>query len=347
MMFKFVSYQDALTYDDVALVPVKSGIKSRLDVDLRTRLGKTVLNNPIVSAPMDTVTSTDMAAAMSAFGGLGIIHRYMQLDTRFSELQTVSGITGVAVGIKDDPVRLRTLVSFHTPVKFVCLDVAHAHSVEALAFAERIVSALADTDVTVIAGNIATGDAARDFAKTGVHVVKVGIGSGSICSTRLVTGFGVPSITALMDVKEALVREHADVQIIADGGIRTSGDCAKALAAGADAVMLGSLLAGTDESPGEVVYPDGRAMKQYRGMASRDAQTGWSLKSGIAPEGIATMIPYKGSVKPILEDLAGGLRSAFSYANAKNLTEFYQNTRFVRVTGAGQVEASTHILHRR
>lgn len=347
-MFKFVSHQDALTYDDVNLVPVKSAVKSRLSVDLGVQLGKSYLSLPIISAPMDTVTSTEMVRAMAAAGGLGIMHRYAQLANRFYAIDHIEGHVGVAVGITDDIHQVRSFLSFHPNVSYVCVDVAHAHHVDVLRYTENLVKELQSTDVTVIAGNIATAEAARDFAKTGVHVVKVGIGSGSICSTRLVTGFGVPSITAILDVREALARNSLPTQIIADGGIRTSGDCAKALAAGAHAVMLGSLLAGTDEAPGDLVYTDGRAVKQYRGMASRDAQTGWrSMKSGTAPEGISTDIPYKGSVVPILEDLAGGLRSAFSYGGATNLSEFYDHTRFVRVTNSGVDEASTHILKRR
>lgn len=347
-----------LTYDDVQLIPQFSEIASRLDVSITTKLHSRsghniVLNVPIMSAAMDTITDAEMAIAMARNGGIGIIHRFQTVDSQLEQLRKVDGGVGASIGLDtslDDCLRLAECAGV------LNVDIAHADNSRVVDFVSKLRE---KTERILMVGNIATGTAAIRLMRAGADVLKVGIGGGSICSTRMVTGFGVPNITAIMDVSEEVEREmerfgpsmfknSGRVTIVADGGIRYSCDIAKAIAAGADAVMLGSMISGTDETPGKLIMcPDGYMGKKYRGMASKDAQDAWKgLKKGTAAEGISTYVRSKGSVVPIIKELAGGLRSALTYAGACNLTEFYENTEFVQVTQAGIKEASTHILGR-
>ena len=346
--------KEALTFDDVQLLPQYSDVTTRNDADISVNLnraGDLILRVPLISAPMDTVTQGVMALTMSSVGGLGIIHRYQTLKKRFVEAMAVKderGIVGVAIGIKDDIVQLLDYAQ-STDIDLLCLDVAHAHSKNVLEYTARLKDAMVDRglgSVPLMVGNIATFPAALDLRLAGADIVKCGIGSGSICSTRQATGHGVPMLTAVMDIREALEGFTNRPKIIADGGHRFPSDIAKSLAAGADAIMLGSMLAGTPECPGDVIEENGKRYKAYRGMASKEAQGAWSgLKEGTSPEGVSARILMKESATEIVNYLSGCLRSALSYGGAFDLEEFYHKAEFVRISSAGTMEATTHIFN--
>jgi IMP dehydrogenase len=249
-----------------------------------------------------------------------------------------SGNFGAAIGMTDDYMR-RAEALVAVGIDILCVDVAHGHHLlmkEAL----KNLREEYDNHIHIMAGNVCTLEGVNDLADWGADSVRCNIGGGSICSTRLVTGHGLPGLQTIFDC----ARTDRDVAIIADGGIQTAGDIVKALAAGADAVMCGSLLSGTTESPGNfLTLPDGTRVKEYRGMASKDAQVDWRKKSS-TPEGVASYIPYKGSVVDILQDLGGGIKSGFSYSGARNLTELRNKVEWARQTSAGTHESGTHIF---
>jgi IMP dehydrogenase len=333
-----------LCYDDVLLVPQYSDIESRKVLTTSNQLDdKTTLYLPIISSPMDTVTEVDMAATIDTHGGLGIIHRYNSPAdqaklVRRAKLKDTTNV-GAAIGVTGDYLeRAQALVE--EGANILCVDVAHGHHSLVKAALGELRKVLGGS-VHLMAGNVATGEGARDLANWGADSVRVGIGSGAICSTRLVSGHGMPALHSIIDCVEA----GCPIPIIADGGIKTSGDIVKALAAGADFVMLGSMLAGTDQSPGQVFDNGNKRYKVYRGMASSEAQVNWRGKTS-TPEGISTTIPYKGDVNSILEDLKGGIQSGMSYSGARSIRELQTKARFVQQTVAGQAESFTHILSR-
>jgi len=314
-------------------------------VDISSALNVTSkLQLPIMASPMDTVSEVDMSVAMSNAGGLAIIHRYNSIPEQGSLVsQAATAISdnshvAAAVGVSGDFLeRATTLVTLGANI--LCVDVAHGHHLMMKNALYDLRKAFGD-DIYIIAGNVCTLEGINDVADWGANAVRCNIGGGSICSTRIVTGHGLPGLQTIFDC----ARTDRDVKIIADGGIKTSGDIVKALAAGADFVMCGSLLAGTQESPGNIItMPDGTRMKEYRGMASKDAQINWRNKSS-TPEGIASYIPFKGSVVDILRDLEGGVRSGFSYSGARNLTELHHKVEWARQTSAGTQESNTHIF---
>ena len=341
--------KEALAFDDqqkVLLVPQFSTIESRRGVDLKQGLDKRIiLDVPIISSPMDTITETEMACAMSAAGGLGVIHRYVPL-MRQAEMAFHCHKRGIkniaaAIGVTQDYLtRAEALVNIGK-VNILCLDVAHGHHI----LMERALKELKDVygnDVHLMAGNVATLEGFNDLADWGADSIRCGIGGGSICSTRIQTGHGVPGLATIFECAQS----DRDAKIIIDGGIKSAGDIVKALSAGADFVMLGSLMAGTAETPGEIItYTDGSRRKPYRGMASRKAQEAWRGKSS-APEGIATTVHYKGSAKDIMKDLIGGIKSGCSYSGASNLKQLRARAQFCRQTNAGRFESSPHILDR-
>ena len=336
--------KEALSFDDVLLVPQYSDIESRTEVNISSELGEGLsFSLPVISSPMDTITGYKMANCMSQAGGFGIIHRYNTLDKQCRTMERVEAkVKAAAIGMTGDYVeRARNLVDY-SEVKILCVDVAHGHHV----MMERCLKTLKDDfgdTVHIMAGNVATLDAFDTLAEWGADSVRVGIGGGSICSTRLVSGHGVPTFQSILDC----TRSEHDVKIIADGGIKTTGDMVKALAAGADFVMVGSMLAGTAETPGQVFKgAEGKKYKVYRGMASSEAQNKWRGKSS-TPEGVSTTVPYKGKVADILRDVEGGIKSGFSYSGARSLKEFQARSSLIRQTSAGQVESNTHILLRR
>lgn len=337
---------EALSYDDVLLVPQYSNIKSRSQIDIQSELGNNiVLKLPIISSPMDTVTEDQMAVEMYKAGALGIIHRYNSVEEQAQMAARVlvsneETTVGAAIGMTGD-FEERALALRAIGVKILCIDVAHGHHI----MMERCLKTLKDRlgeTVHIMAGNVATEEAFTTLAQWGADSVRVGIGGGSICSTRLVSGHGIPTLHSIMEC----AKSPTDVKLIADGGLKTSGDMVKALAAGADFVMVGSLLAGTQEAPGDLLSNETDAQyKIYRGMASRSAQSDWREKTS-TPEGISTSVPYKGKVSDVLRDLAGGIRSGLSYSGAKNLTELRSKSSFIRQSSASQVESWTHILGR-
>jgi IMP dehydrogenase len=336
------------SYDDVLLQPQYSDVVSRSEVDISIDLGKNVeLRTPIISAPMDTISEYQMAMIMSECGGTCVLHRYntiVEQREQLSEfiLKTRSNdLVGAAIGISGDYID-RAQKLYNSGVGFLCVDVAHGHHIMVKKAIQNLRQELGD-GIHIMAGNIATLEGINDLSDWGADSVRVGVGGGSICSTRIQTGHGMQSLHTIFEC----AKTDRDVKIIADGGIKNSGDMVKALAAGADAVMVGSLLSGTKETPGETYNdPDGRRWKSYRGMASKEAQIEWRGKYS-SFEGVATRVPYRGSAKEILEDLERGIRSGLSYSGARTVTELQTKARFIRQTSSGLSESRTHILSRK
>jgi IMP dehydrogenase len=332
-----------LTYDDVLIVPSKSAVRSRRDPNLATRLTKNLkITMPFISANMDTVTESPMAIAMGQLGGFGILHRFMPIEAQIDEVHRVrdAGLEaiGASIGVNEEG-RARAEALVREGVNVLTIDIAHGHSV---AMIEQLhwLRGKFKHKVDLIAGNVATPEATEELIRAGADAIKVGIGPGSMCTTRIITGAGVPQLTAVAWCSEA-ARSH-NVPVIADGGLKSSGDVVKALAAGAETVMLGSLLAGCLETPGEIHG----GKKRYRGMASRAAQVSWrgGLPEGMAPEGEATAVPVKGGVKDVIMELAGGLRSGMSYINAETLPEILEKARFMEMSASGFRESVAHGL---
>ena len=348
-MLGFTDPRVGLTFDDVLIVPRRSSIRSRQDVSLRTRLTYNIhLDLPVVAANMDTVCEHEMAVAMARLGGIGIVHRFMPINAQASQIARVKEVgvhllVGAAVGTDFDLVeRSDALVA--AGVDVLVLDIAHGHSDHAIAGLCTLKDRFPEVDV--VAGNVATLDGAMDLAAAGADGVKVGVGPGGVCTTRVVAGVGVPQLTAVAEAAKC------GTPVIADGGIRNSGDIAKALAAGASSVMIGSLLAGTKESPGEVEQGSKGLQKRIRGMASFEAIEARAIRSGEdldgeylehrAPEGVEGAVPYRGEVSKLIWGLMAGLRSAMSYTDARTLPEFTRLAEFVRVTPLGIAESAPH-----
>ncbi|KRN12994.1 IMP dehydrogenase GMP reductase [Fructilactobacillus fructivorans] len=356
--------KQGLTFDDVLLIPAASDVLPN-QVDLRTTLGKNLkLNLPVLSASMDTVTEAPLAIAMAQNGGLGVVHKNMSAKDQAAEVKTVktAEVTGDNAAVDDDGHLLvagavgvtndtfdRTQLLFDAGADAVIIDTAHGHSKGVLDKIAEIRSKFPDK--ALIAGNIATGAGAKALFDAGVDIAKVGIGPGSICTTRIVAGVGVPQITAAFDA--AQVAANYGKQIIVDGGMQYTGDIVKALAAGGSAVMLGSMLAGTTEAPGDVYTgADGKKYKAYRGMGSLAAMENGSSdryfqgkvkeEKKLVPEGIEGQTPYKGDVSTVLFQIAGGLRSGMGYTGSHAISDLINNAQFVRITNAGLRESHPH-----
>jgi IMP dehydrogenase len=338
--------KNTLSYDDVLLVPQYSDIRSRTEVSLDTNLGNDLLlSTPIFSSPMDTISESSMAVAMDNRGGAAIIHRYNTVQEQTKLVSTAQDLgrcknLGAAVGISDDFL-LRAKMLKQAGASFICVDVAHGHHIlmkEAL-FALR---GELGPDFHIMAGNVATLQGVNELADWGADSVRCNIGGGSICSTRIQTGHGLPGLETIFEC----AKTDRDVAIIADGGIKNSGDMVKALAAGADAVMCGSVFSGTDETPGKIIEEsDGTRWKNYRGMASKEAQVNWRGRYS-SHEGVSTRVPYRGSVDKLLDDLDRGIRSGLSYSGARSIAELQTKANFVMQTSSGLGESRTHILSR-
>ncbi len=341
----------SLSYDDVLLKPQYSDIRSRTEVSTQVDLGNgLILRVPILASPMDTISEAPMAVALGLYGGAAIIHRYNSIQEQ-ADIVTMAKeiakqdyrkdiVIGAAIGVTDDYIN-RAAVLNALGVDFICVDVAHGHHV-LMKDALQTLRFKLGTDIHIMAGNVATIEGINDLADWGADSVRCNIGGGSICSTRIETGHGVPGLQTILDCRET----DRDVTIIADGGIRSSGDMVKALAAGADSIMCGSMLSGTDETPGTVLEEsDGTRWKTYRGMASKEAQISWRGKFS-SHEGVSARVPYRGSVTKILESLERGLRSGLSYSGCRSVTELHSKAEFINQTTAGLGESKTHILSR-
>jgi len=339
--------RDALAYDDVLLVPQYSDIESRAEVSLRSALDDNLeLRLPIISSPMDTVTGSDMAAALVVLGGLPIVHRYNspaeQAQTIIDALKKADLISvpliGAAIGVSGD-FESRACMAYDAGARILCVDVAHGHHI----LVKRALLRLREVfglDIHLMAGNVATLEGFNALSDWGADSVRCNIGSGSCCTTKVQTGHGIPGLQTILDCAIS----DRSARIIADGGIRSAGDIVKALGAGADFVMLGSMLAGTNEALGETIAtPDGAVSKVYRGMASREAQEDWRGRAS-SLEGVATSVPCRGPVENIIDLAARGIRSGLSYSGARNIREFQAKAKFVRQTNAGQIESAPHIL---
>ena len=340
---------ECLSYDDVLLVPRYSDIESRSEIDI----GIVLDNNhsftlPVVASPMDTVTESAMAIKMGKLGGMAILHRYNTIDQQAAMAQQVRTElpadlpVAAAIGVTGDYFERATAL-VDAGVTILCLDVAHGHHTLMKDALFKLKTNLSD-DLHMMAGNIATRQAFEDLVIWGADSVRVGIGGGSICSTRIQTGHGVSTLQSIMDCADT--SRSSGVPMIADGGLKNSGDMVKALAAGAHMVMVGSLLAGTVETPGEVIKnKDGGEYKVYRGMASKEAQIKWRGKTS-SLEGISTFVACKGTVEQVINELETGIRSGFSYSGARHLNELHSNAAFIKQTNASMSESSTHILKR-
>ena len=332
-----------LTFDDVLLVPGYNGIKSRQNVTTTVSLIGRQFEIPIISSNMDTITELDMANALSEMGGMAILHRFMNIEANVALFKQTRHKDRVAVSIglgKHGLDRADALVGAGASI--ICVDVAHGHSKEV----NRSVRALREKfkdNVLLIAGNVATYAGADYLAAAGADAIKVGIGSGSVCTTRIKTGFGVPQLSALQDCRKV------DRTLIADGGIRFAGDAVKALAAGADFVMLGGMLAGTDETPGQVfqkktVSGNSVSVKRFRGMASKEAQDDFmgGMSEWKTAEGVAVEVPCRGPVKNIIQDVMGGIRSGMTYCGALTIQDLQRKAQFIEITSSGQAESAPH-----
>lgn len=342
-----------LTFDDVLLLPAYSDI-TPLDVSLSTELAKELsLNIPILSAPMDTLTESNMLIALGKMGGLGVLHRNLSIADQVKQLKIALEAkvkVGVAVGFGADFAnRVETLAQLKPHV--MCIDSAHGHTKNIMETTKFIKQRY--PGISLISGNVATYEGAKALFEAGADVVKVGMGSGSICTTRVVSGVGVPQLSAIFECAKA-AREYKR-PIIADGGIRNSGDIVKALAAGASAVMLGSLLAGTDESVGELVAYNNKSYKSYRGMGSVKSMIHGSAarygqhytvgeKQKLVPEGVEGLIPSRGPLKDWLYQILGGIRSGCGYLGAANIKALQEKAQFVTITSAGVAESNPHTI---
>lgn len=337
-----------LAFDDVLLVPRRSSIRSRQDVSLETRFSRHIrLRVPVVAANMDTVCEARMATAVAAEGGIGVIHRFLPIEDQADMVREVKDqglLVAAAIGTNEEFLeRSKALVA--AGVDALVLDIAHGHAEHSLE-AVRMVRSTFGGDVDVVAGNVATRAGAEDLIAAGADAIKVGVGPGGVCTTRIVAGVGVPQLTAVADVA------GIEVPLIADGGIRRSGDIAKALAAGADSVMIGSLFAGTSESPGQVEMSDRGLVKVIRGMSTHEAVKDRAARTGEtideeyfeqrAPEGVSGQVPYRGAVGKLIRQLMGGVQSSMSYLDARTIPELWANAEFIRVTPAGIVESQPH-----
>jgi IMP dehydrogenase len=356
--------QRTLCFDDVLLVPQYSDIESRKNVDLsvsgldgqtaRLTVNHPFLKCPVVGSPMDTVIGPESAAVLDEMGGFGVLHRYCTIDDAVkSFLKTLDLRKSqpafnimVAVGATGDYLE-RSFALYDAGCRAFCIDVAHGHHSSVKNALKEMRLKFGD-EVHIMTGNVATREAFDDLADWGSNSIRVGVGGGSMCSTRVRTGHGIPTLQSIIDC----AKSDRDVYLIADGGIRNSGDVVKALAAGADMVMLGSILAGHDESPGELVDDHGLTykssqpigiplFKKFRGMASREAQINWRGRVSVV-EGESTMVPYKGSIKNTITDLLEGVRSGLSYSGARTIRELRTKARFVTVTPQGVIENKPH-----
>ena len=346
-----VPIKEALTFDDVTLVPKYSEILPS-EVDTSIILTKFLrLKIPLLSSAMDTVTESKMAIAIAKAGGLGIIHRNLDIKKQIQEIKKVNRyklLVGAAVGAGPSEFK-RAEAVLKENIDMIVVDTAHGHT-KKVAEIIKFIKKRKKKKTALCAGNIATAEAAKYLHKLGVDVIKVGIGPGSICTTRLVAGIGVPQLSAILSVRNGV--KDKKIKIISDGGIKYSGDLAKAFAAGADAVMIGSLFAGTDETPGKLIKRNGKLFKSFRGMGSVGAMNKGSADryfqskqkdiSKYVPEGVEGLAKYKGKVSDVIFKLIGGLKSSMGYLGSKQIKYLRKKPQFVKITKAGFYESMVH-----
>jgi IMP dehydrogenase len=335
--------QNDICFDDILMVPQYSEVISRSNVDLKMPIGgHSWLDFPVIASPMDTVCEKEMAIAIAESGGIGIIHRFMSAKSQIRMVEEVHNYSdlklpvGAALSSTFIEEHVEKLIS--TGVSMLLIDTANGHSKMAIDAVVRLKSIVGDS-VHIMAGNVSTieGFIALDVA--GADSIRVGIGGGSMCTTRIVSGHGIPTLSSIINIREAKDKFNLNAGIIADGGIRSTGDMVKAFAAGADAVMIGSMLAGTEEAPGDLYFEGDKKFKSFRGMASKEANKD---KDIAVAEGVSTMIPYKGSVKDIVKNIKGGIGSGCSYSGVDFLCNLYQESMYTRVSPLTVKESLPH-----
>lgn len=344
-MQKIQEFPLGLSYDDVLLVPQYSKIKSRSEVDLSTQITSNIkLSIPLISSNMNSITNAKFAIALGRLGGLGIIPRFMTVEKEAEIVKKVKKEkipVGAAVGVKEKGFeRAKTLVSAGADI--LILDVAHGHMQQAIEKTKKL-KQMFGSSVDIISGNVATYEAAKDLFAAGGDSVKVGIGPGSTCITRTQTGCGVPQITAVLDCARAA--RSFKKTIICDGGMKNSGDIVKALAAGSSAVMTGYLFAGISETAGKIIIRNGKKYKEYNGSTSLIEKSRQNPKETSHIEGVGSLVPYRGNLKPNIDRLCENIHSGFSYTGAENITQLWQRAKFIRVSPNGIKENGYHDVH--
>jgi len=342
--------KEALAFNDIIIPPSYSPLISRSEISLNSKLYTRSdvcyeFKLPLISAPMDSVTGAEMCYWMWKNGGLGILHRFCSIDEQVEMVKAIkaldqNAIIGAAIGANGDYLE-RAKALEEAGIHIICVDIAHGHSIT-MKKALKALLPILSKDIHIMAGNIATREAMTDSMEWGANSVRVGIGSGAACSTSIQTGHGLPLLQCLLDVCEGGVPHNFTV--IADGGIKKGADAVKSFAAGADFCMMGSLLAGTKASPGEIVeLEDGRMMKSYRGSASMAVQKATGKKK-IYEEGVSALVRYTGKIENILEKLENGIRSGLSYSGAKDLKTFREKVVARRITNEAYTQATPHVL---
>lgn len=328
----------AITFDDVLLIPSYNHYDSRrlVDISMVDKTEKLKLDLPVFTSNMDTITESNMANFISSKGGIGVLHRFMSIEDNITIFKQCNSKVFVSVGCSEKELE-RTQALSDAGATYFCVDVAHAHAKYVGSMIKRIRGIVPEG--CIMAGNVATYAGADYLASCGADIIKAGIGGGSVCSTRIKTGFGVPMLTCIQECA------RADRSVIADGGIRTPGDIVKALAFGADFVMLGGMLAGTQPTPGQVTTkPDGRKVKLYRGMASREAQEDFMgvMQDWKTAEGVATEVVYREDQQAIIADIIGGLRSGLTYGGCNSIRELQRKLNYRVITQSGRIESLPH-----
>lgn len=331
-------HHQAITFDDILLIPAYNHHESRrlVDISVTDRLGKLRLELPIISSNMDTITESKMANFMSQKGAIGALHRFMSIEDNINEFKRCKDKVFVSIGCNEAELE-RAEALRDAGATYFCIDVAHAHAKYVGTTLKKLRQVLSHE--CIMAGNVATYAGADYLASCGADIIKAGIGGGSVCSTRIKTGFGIPMLTCIQDCS------RTDRSIVADGGLRTPGDIVKALAFGADFVMIGGMLAGTEATPGDpTVGEHGLHVKLYRGMASREAQQDFmgKMHEWKTAEGVATSVPYREDQDEIIADIIGGIRSGLTYAGAESVKELQRKLDYVIVSPASRVESLPH-----
>jgi len=322
-------FYQSLTYDDISLVPTEiSRVKSRTEPVTVCDFFDAKLSLPVLSSPMDTVTGLDMAAELTNSGCLGILNRFdSSLESILASGIGTEKIKSVSIALNTE---LSVIEKLAARNMIICLDTANASNKEVLTKTKEVKKRF---KINLIVGNIANGATLKQLEDAGADAVRVGIGSGSVCSTSIQTGIGIGQVSSILDVLFTRIKENLSIKIIADGGIKSAGDCAKALSLGADVVMLGRMLAGTKETPGEVIKYNGQLWKKYRGSAS----FGVKMKNEFI-EGEETMVAYKGTVRNVINSISDGLRSAMSYMNCMSLDELRKTETFAVLSNSSYLE---------